>query len=105
MRQAIVRLMNIAFESFLSQKGLRTYELSGGRRVFYFSERNQTRMTQYNRKFKILSGKHFDKTWHYGISIRSSLQPFPNFILKSHIIFTRGDERPTVCQSSMLRVV
>ena len=49
-------------------------------------------MTEYNRKFKILSGKHFDKTWHYGISIRSSLQPFPNFILKSHIIFTRGDE-------------
>ena len=35
MRQAIVRLMNIAFESFLSQKGLRTYELSGGRRVFF----------------------------------------------------------------------
>lgn len=87
------RLLNRSLHLYLRTKNLSWYELASKENCYYYKngvlKNNKTVITYPNRKVrKNLVGKSGDGFWHYALSYKVILKPFPCYILRSHILFS-----------------
>lgn len=91
----LVRLMNKIMYHELKVRRMKSYELSGKRKAFYFDE-NRTKSINLSpiglvSHRRVISGRHKDHNWKFAVSYRARLQPFPHFVITSHIIFADSE--------------
>lgn len=81
----------------LYRKGLRSTELSGKKKAFYYPKYGDKfpkitfefpKPTTTKAKKKALGGKFKDKCWHYSVSLKAMLSPYVGVSVKSHLVFS-----------------
>lgn len=93
LRRLFVRLIKTSVEGFFELRGLKSYELSGKKRCFFYEkealEKDKVKFRYKNKvKRKSLVGKFKDAYWHYGVSLHPLLSPQFCLSLKAHIVFS-----------------
>jgi hypothetical protein len=87
-----VKLLNRLFRSFLLKKGLRIYEQSNKKEIFYFpyspENKKQVSLNQLGKTRRTVIGVDSEFTWHFAISHAASTFPYPNFKIFYHLVFT-----------------
>ena len=88
----IVALLNKILKSFYFKKGLLKYQLSGKREAYFFPyndiNKKQVSLKHLGRTRKALVGNQKGVYWHYGISHKADLLPFPHYKIYHHLFFS-----------------
>ncbi len=101
-RRQLTWLLNRVFHLLAKRSGTAWYEMSGKSLCYFFTKdkvsikarkwqiKNKVHILYPNgyRKTKNILGKYLNGYWHFGISSRAKLFPYPCFNLKSHILFS-----------------
>ncbi len=101
-KKFVIQLVNQAWENFISNSKLRSYQMANGKTCYYyhqgtgdakvsFSGMNQKRSWRYLWGYKTVlgaGGNRVKKYWHYGITGKAN--SFPEFLLlvKAHVLFS-----------------
>jgi hypothetical protein len=83
-QRLIVQLLNRAFMISMSERDVRTYELTN--KTAYWVEKGVLEKDKFQKVQ--LVGKMKNKNWHFGISGAGKLYPIPVLMISSHIFFT-----------------
>lgn len=95
----LIRLLNKALHNHFSCLDLSYHEMSNGKLCYFFQkdqlEKDKVKFLYPNGgdRTKNLVGKYYGHHWHFGISSRAILEPFPSFSLKMHILFSDDGKR------------
>lgn len=87
------RLLKKGLKDTMFNSGLSRHKMSGNQECFYYrkdqekANRVPVSYDGYSTK-KNLLGKYLGSFWHFGISFKVLLKPFPCFSLKSHLVFS-----------------
>lgn len=85
-------LLNKTFKAHCKWKGLKVYHQTGEKEVFYFQFKDNKPLSvslkRHGRSRIHLVGKKDGRNWHFAISAKTELIPFPHYRLFYHIIFT-----------------
>lgn len=97
-RNIVTHFLSNAWEAFATAQGLRTYDMSGHRRAFYFGQPTLpdwkvyftgvagTRAHRSTIGFKTLgTGKRY---WHFAISAKPAVHPEPMLAIRAHVLFS-----------------
>ena len=88
----IVSLLNKALKSYYIKLGLHKYQLSGKREAYFFPynelNKKQISLKHLGRTRKALVGNQLGVYWHYGISHKVDLLPFPHYKIYHHLFFS-----------------
>lgn len=87
------RILDRTFHLQAKKRGLYWFEMSNKRIAYYFPdkllERNKVNFElNGKKKNKVLLGKDLSHKWHFAVSIKSIIDPFPAYSLKTHLLFS-----------------
>lgn len=88
------QILNKSFKNHCFRKGLKSYKQASEKEVFYFRFTKDEHkpvtvsLKKYQKTRTQLNGNKRGKNWHFAISAKSELKPFPHFRLYYHIVFT-----------------
>lgn len=94
------QLLNKSFKSHCYKRGLKAYKQAGEKETFYFrftKDENKpvsVSLKKYGRTRTQLNGNKWGKNWHFAISAKTQLKPFPHYQLFYHVIFTDDAFKP-----------
>ncbi|RZK03040.1 MAG: hypothetical protein EOO43_23165, partial [Flavobacterium sp.] len=88
----LVRLINKCFGGFLRKRGLRVYNQSSNKEVFYFpntpENRKMVNLKVFDKARRNVIGNTSDFVWHFAISFNTILNPIKALRISYHIVFT-----------------
>lgn len=94
------QLLNKSFKSHCFKRGLKAYKQASEKEIFYFrftKDENKpvsVSLKKYGKTRTQLNGTKWGKNWHFAISAKTQLKPFPHFQLFYHVIFTDDALKP-----------
>jgi hypothetical protein len=94
------QLLNKSFKSHCFKRGLKAYEQASEKEVLYFRFTKDTNkpvsisLKKYRKTRTQVNGNKWGKNWHFAISARTELQPFPHYRVFYHVIFTDNELKP-----------
>lgn len=112
-------LVRQAWESTMASRGLGAHRLASGPPAWFFRhgvlEKNRAyfeapggrrayrQMVGYKSKRTTIGTRIADGHWHYAVSAKSLLRPFPRLTLRHHVIFTDDGHTPWLSAARMQR--
>ncbi len=98
MKRFMVRLIKDAFFKYMGNRGVNFHLMSSNTHCYYYKQGQlEDDKVSYLYKGnwqrpKQLLGDYFEAMWHYGISIRPILRPFPRLAIKGHLLFSNDGQ-------------
>jgi hypothetical protein len=112
-RDVITQLVTRAWDMYLAARGLKSHEMSGGRRAFYFDadslpnenasfvRADGSKTYRALRGYKTVSkGKQY---WHFAVTVRPTLHPEPLLIVTAHVVFSDDNRNAWLSTDRMHR--
>ncbi|HEY3295236.1 MAG TPA: toll/interleukin-1 receptor domain-containing protein [bacterium] len=98
----VTELLTNTFEYALIKRGLRPYLQASKKHCFFFYKGSDLDSIQYDTlegapTDRVLVGKYESSYWHFAISAKAEMRPFPHFAIRRHVLFS--DDARTIWES------